>query len=99
MYLFESSTPELSQDIVSIMTRHQMLDPAAAAHALEHIEVDHAHAKLFRDLITGASADPAHRESIVVGFDAFAAVYPAAIFDSALACSVQAGDLSGQHRQ
>ena len=82
MYLFESSTPQFSADILEVMDRHKMRS-GADAHAAEHVKVDEAHTRLFRDLIDAASADPGKAESIVFGFEGFAAVYPEAIFDEA----------------
>jgi pyrroloquinoline quinone (PQQ) biosynthesis protein C len=82
MYLFETTTPQFSVDILKVMQRHQMRH-GADAHAAEHVKVDAAHAKLFRDLIQAAMTDPRQAESIRFGFEAFAAFYPEAIFSEA----------------
>ena len=55
------------------------------------MKVDAAHAKLFRDLIEAAATELGQAESVLFGFEAFAAFYPEAIFDEAFRRATRAG--------
>jgi hypothetical protein len=85
MYLFEASTPLLSEDILKALRRKGLMATGGGQHADEHVKADARHSQMLAAIIENilSEGDAARRDSVAFGLEGFALIYPGSILNAA----------------